>query len=517
LRSVSEKLRRAVVFFCSPVVVRGSELNEPQGTGFVISKARRLVATAAHVADASAVCKEPVYGILDGTSHRYRVERVWYHPGLMRVIDPGLAVRSSDPMDGEPGIGGPDVAVVQLSLDGPELPVEMQLADKAEWRSLEGQAVACLGYPVSVSDRLPSASRQPSALFTCARIGKPDLPSYDPVWATWMRSPGILFYKLEFGPGASGAPLLLPNGRVVGLVTGGEPSASANGMNRDYGHRADCVLELVGYHGIDPDKWKPLPQSAAPTDWGPDPNLERFRKAARLARESLEPLLARDYRFAIQKCDEALSLVPDYAGALYRRSKIYAFYLHLQWNVLNPEPRLAFAVAARRDASRSADLCAWPNDTQLYYCQAMILEARARSAPRTCARALERLDALSKRGWPYEPLSDADRAYLFNLRAQAHEFLGKLKEAESDYGESIRFEPDEGGSYLMRASLRQQMGRLDLAEEDRTKAEELGAVRDKRAAKPVSEPESLIPEVPGANGGTVDLDKSKGDVRPSAN
>jgi tetratricopeptide (TPR) repeat protein len=515
LLSVSEKLRRAVVLFGSSVAVEGSPHDELHGTGFVISRARRLVATTAHVADGIALRNERTFGILDGTSYRYRVERLWYHPGLVRVLDMGLSVRSSDPNDGDPFLGGPDVAVVQLSAGGPEFPREMELADQAELGKLDGQVVGSLAYELAVDERRPSRTQNASAAFTSARIAKPLLASSESKFWTRFYDSKLMLYNGEFGPGASGAPVFLPSGRVVGIVAGGETPTASDPISRDYGIPAQRLRELAGYHAIDRARWKLAPDSASREDWGPGPNIDRSRKAARLAGDSEEPLHARDYRGAIRKCNEALALAPDYARALYQRGRIYTLYLLDHWSVLDPEQRLAFAIAASRDASRSVDLYPRSNLAHLFCFQAIINVAWAKSAHRMCTRAVAGLDALPKRPWPYPPLSDDERAFLFNLRAQAHQFLGKLKEAEEDYALSIRADPDVPWWYQMRAQFWEQLGRASLAKADRMKAEELGAGEDDPPAKPISEPDSLLPEVPRGTGEMPDFDKIPRDVRSS--
>jgi tetratricopeptide (TPR) repeat protein len=236
-----------------------------------------------------------------------------------------------------------------------------------------------------------------------------------------------------------------------------------------------------------------------------------------LARESDAALDAGEYRAAIEKCTEALALAPNYAGALFSRGTVFTTYLRDRWYVLNPERRLALAGAAFRDGARSAEL--WPasNPARLNYYAAVIYLARARSAPDICKEALAGLDALLKRGWPYTPLTDYERAFRFNVRAQAHQFLGKLKEAEDDYARSIHANPGTPLWYQMRAQFWEQTGRADLAEKDWSQAEQLERGIDKSPVKPAAQPESRLPEIPRANGDIFDSDKSPRDTRSSPN
>jgi hypothetical protein len=91
------------------------------GTAFVISRKHRLLATAAHVAD-HAFEEDGMLAVPEGSTTEYHVVRVWFHPGIVRKLDEGLFARSERPDDGEIAYRVPDVAVIQLSDDGPELP-----------------------------------------------------------------------------------------------------------------------------------------------------------------------------------------------------------------------------------------------------------------------------------------------------------------------------------------------------------------------------------------------------------
>ncbi len=141
------------------------------GSGFVVSAKRRLIATAAHVADHFSG-EDELVAVADGTLATHLVRRVWYHPGLIRTLDGGLFARSDDPLDGETAYGGPDVAVIQLSDDGPELTAQVQLADAKELENLQGKTVGFLGYPVRTDDRSPSPSRAAAATFSACVIGQ---------------------------------------------------------------------------------------------------------------------------------------------------------------------------------------------------------------------------------------------------------------------------------------------------------------------------------------------------------
>jgi len=118
------------------------------------------------------------------------------------------------------------------------------------------------------------------------------------------------------------------------------------------------------------------------------------------------------------------------------------------------------------------------NETWLVHAQIIIYVARFNSLPEGFHNAREKLDEMLGDDWP-NSLTDRERSYAFNLRAQCHHFLGEMEQAEKDYGESIRLAPDEPRWYLNRAQFWEQQGRPELERADREKAQ---ALRRKRVA-----------------------------------
>ena len=141
-------------------------------TGFVISRRHRLVATPAHVAD-YAFQGGTMQAVLDGTTMAYPVVRRWYHPRLLRKLDDGLYARSDDPKDGEIQYPTCDLAVLQLSDAGQELPVELHLAEDEELRALEGQSVGLLSHSGSVAPVWSTAGQLVSARFSSSIVRPP--------------------------------------------------------------------------------------------------------------------------------------------------------------------------------------------------------------------------------------------------------------------------------------------------------------------------------------------------------
>ena len=249
LRSVAATVRRGVVFLLATDGPSVASHGSIRATGFVVSRKHRLIATAAHFADRFASGAREL-AIVDGTTQWYAVKRVWYHPGLLRVLDDGLYAVSYEPRDGEIAYGAADVAVLQLSDEGPELSAELRLASDEELKDLEGQIVGFLGYPAQVGDSLAERSQPDAAtFFTCAIELMNDV-TYNDRELVPMERRQYLWYDCELGPGGSGSPIFLANGHVVGLATDGIESEPTDAILPDRGLRVDCVRELLAYHKL---------------------------------------------------------------------------------------------------------------------------------------------------------------------------------------------------------------------------------------------------------------------------
>ncbi len=119
-----------------------------RGAAWVVSKKHRLLATNAHVADVLHEAGGKVFAILNGTSTLYKVERVWYHPGVRRWVDgssSGLHAEKPEAASVDPNC--PDIALLQLDSESPDLPVELNMAGPAAFSSLFAESAAILGYP----------------------------------------------------------------------------------------------------------------------------------------------------------------------------------------------------------------------------------------------------------------------------------------------------------------------------------------------------------------------------------
>ena len=155
LRSAAEKLRPGAVLLMAP--------NGFMGTGFVVSKKNRLLVTAGHLADD--LWTDGVWdgnnwkAFLDGTTLPYSVSRVWYHPRAERSLNGSVPSPSTTPNDGPIVSSRFDLAVLQLSENGPGLPSEWALAHGDELQDIDFRFVGYLSFIGKDDAHPPSASR----------------------------------------------------------------------------------------------------------------------------------------------------------------------------------------------------------------------------------------------------------------------------------------------------------------------------------------------------------------------
>jgi hypothetical protein len=447
-----------------------------RGTAFVISRKHRLLATTAHVADYD-LASGGLLAVPNGTADAVRVERIWYHPGIIRRLDEGLYARSDDPRDGELTLLCPDVAVLQLSEGGPELPAECDLAPDEGPRALDSQPVGLLGFPGDEGPFWPTESHKAAAKFTggvMTRVaGLPWDRGAPPGQGDWITS------SAKLGNGSSGGPLFLADGRVVGLYS--RPASEHPGSDT-CSVKSRCVKEIILYYRLG-DRVDGAPGRP---EWGPDPNLPRLRRAVELVREADALRRRGDYRAAGARCNEAIRSVPGYAWAYLQRSKVYLGYSATSWGALSFEERARYTRWAFDDSllcieilakspewmgPSRADTPAPSNDPYLIHAENMKNTSMLNDySPRGLRMTVGYIDAMIL---PRKGLDDADRAFALNCRAQCRRFLGEWDGARRDFDEAIRLAPDEPRWRINRALLWERLGRPDLAAEDRRAAERL--------------------------------------------
>lgn len=183
------------------------------GSGFVISKNARLIATSAHVARIIEE-KGVLYCRKLGLDHKYAVSRVWYHPLLKASLEATTVIADIGKSPSISGVPSLDVAIVRLDRSGPELPQECALADAPIDERLLSEGV---GVVYCSNDWL--GGRKP-VLGTA--FGSVDRSSrFSVKGADERRAWGLIDVSVKLQDGSSGSPVFLPNGDVVAIWTWG--------------------------------------------------------------------------------------------------------------------------------------------------------------------------------------------------------------------------------------------------------------------------------------------------------
>ena len=237
LAEIARRLEWAVMYLGA----RGGD----SGTAFVVSRKHRLLAACAHIAD---ILKESgrMLAIVNGSSMIYKVERAWYHPDYKRATKEGVFVRTAGRWLHFRDVLGPDIAVLQLSADGPDLPREFEIATPADLRRLAGTAVGVLGF----SGPWPLAGRRMTAVFKAGTVSL--VSDFTPEWDRAHRW-RLIDFTAPGGEGASGGPVFTREGRVIAMYAWSrfskrEPGDKGEGTAAAI--RIDALWELLRHHRL---------------------------------------------------------------------------------------------------------------------------------------------------------------------------------------------------------------------------------------------------------------------------
>jgi len=453
---------------CGPSVMLVGDLEHFTGTAFVISSKNRLLATNAHVADKFYELGSMV-ARANGTTKTYTVDRVWYHPGVVRKHDHSLEIRCQDPSHGEVVIGCPDVAVLHLA-DGPELPFEFTLATPEDLNELFAQHVAMLGYPAS--DRQPwlAAGENPQASFREGTVNQ--LTSLKACGSRDSREPQLVQHSISSWFGASGAPIFLANGHVV-AINAGVTTVRQGGLTRELplGVRIDCLWELIAYYNL--ANQLPIPVSEASL------HLDRYRQvddyemrchtAMALVNQCDRLMLMGDFQLALEKCNQALSLVPAYSKALRMRSKVRREYAGAQGANMLPEDKLRLLNKAFEDIRQYVK--AVPDDPWglIDACLTRTWIDWVRTGDSFNTEVQSQLTNLLETN----VLDAQQRAYALSVRTAA---IGYPTKCQADLDEALRLAPyglTGAMVYHSRARFWRNHGQPDTAETELSRAGEL--------------------------------------------
>jgi Trypsin-like peptidase domain len=436
--------------------------DDSHASGFIISPRHRLVVTAGHVADLL-VGRDSLFVVLEGNTEFRRVERVWYHPRIKRVLDFGLYATSFDKRDGPISLYSPDLAVVQLSNDGERIPDGSEARVDVGSNLAVDTLVGVLGYWNNDKVVTPTETKPATANFAIGTVC-PAIPRVGIVQPSFKE---FFLTKGAANPGASGGPVFLSDGRVVGVIMGAErDSGSPEHPGLGFGAPIAELDELVAYHRL--QAWVPGPAKTVTQrlDWGPDPRIGEFRRAVVQVHRARELRLCGRYTNAVEVCNEVLATTPEHRGALMERSKSYLYFLATRWGRLTIDERRRYARWALDDSQQCDRLDSAGNDVIIINLQNYMYDAVVRLDQSSFQFLVGATTRLLGMDWPGEPLSEHERSWVFSIRAQAHHFLHEIELARDDYDKSIRIEPEDPRWYLNRAQFwescdRPELGRLD--------------------------------------------------------
>lgn len=449
------------------------------GTAWVLSKEHRLLATNAHVADIRHEAGDSMIAIANNTDQVFTIDRVWYHPGVMRQVSAALSVRQSDPAAGSVDPLSPDVAVLHVA-DGAELPDELQMALQEEVDDCFAQPVAMLGFPGHDTSRWPALGEKAVATLREGVICR--LSDFYGNAGTASRELQYVQHSMASWFGFSGSPIFLTNGHVVALNNSARAvKQGAHQVELAFGIRVDCLWELLAYHGLSEHVPIPVDKSQLPLARyaQPDPQFERYQAARRLVLEG-QILFFDDRVSASKKYNEAIQLAPGYARAYRGRGGIYYIYSAGIWNAGErpTEQGLYYAQLALADYKKWLELAPTDNTAYIAYCNAVRAVSRETRGTIRHAQTAEIMNKLLAN----EALDPLDRALAIGFYVEAR---GYPEELLGDLNEAIRLAPFDPSPFEARRTYFHNHHYSDREEPDRARRDELRAAHtaDRRAWK----------------------------------
>jgi tetratricopeptide (TPR) repeat protein len=469
LGDVTRSIQQGIVLVGSP---KGGH-----GTAWVVSREHRLLVTNAHVADIMAKAGK-MAAIPNGTSDVYRVERIWYHPGVRRYLAGG-SVRSIDPREGSVDPLGPDLAVLQLAAGGPDLPVEWPLATPEELKDLFAQPAGIVGFPGHDTEGWPSLGDKAAATYHDGVISRiTDFrmsPSGPPEEQQYVQ------YTMATWPGFSGSPVFLSNGHVVAIHNMGRTVPGNNGVvaSIPYGVRVDCLWELLLHHKLDAMVKLPVDKSKLRiARWlERDERDEQLRKAISLVAEADRFVYTtEEFAKGVNKCLDAIKLAPNYPEAYFVRAHGFMNYWFKYKRQLSYEDQMKLLKNAAENADKYTVLA--PSDPRGVLLGCLILNNLGHASKDYSfnRKALNRLIQLANS----DNLTDYVQAEIHSNMGIACDNLDDKDEALRHHNEAIRLAPYEPMFYENRADFWHYLGRSDLEQADYAKAR---AIRQKNALR----------------------------------
>jgi tetratricopeptide (TPR) repeat protein len=316
LKDVMRQLQRSVFLVGSP--------DFGTGTAFVISREHRLLATNAHVADILFDGDGKMFAIANGDTTTCEIVETYYHPGVRRIAGE-ITVQSTDPAKGHVYPKSPDVAVLRLG-PGSELPPPLLMATPDELYDLMYDSVAMLGFPGHDTEGWPEAGHRPGATYRVGHISRLSDFLNDASLPPEQRQ--CLQHSMASWGGFSGSPIFLPNGHVVGLHNSAKTLSNESRIESlQYGVRVDCLWELLKRHDLLDEVTIPIEPTSINVERyaGPDVGAELLTRVRRLLAQARIDLSRHDEAAAIEKCNEAATLIPNFPPVYDVRYNAYNF------------------------------------------------------------------------------------------------------------------------------------------------------------------------------------------------
>jgi tetratricopeptide (TPR) repeat protein len=403
------------------------------GTAWVLSQEHRLLATNAHVADIFHKANGHMVAMINGDDRTFRIEETIYHPGVRRFAG-AITFRSTDSSAGGVDTSSPDVAILRIA-PGDPLPPALAMATPEELYDLDYESVAMLGFPGHDTKGWPEPGHVPGATFRVGHISRVS----DFLNDVTMPAPFLqqLQHSMPSWGGFSGSPIFLTNGHVIGLHNAGETLSNGSRVESlQYGIRVDCVWELLKQSGL----WDQVEISAEPTSVDverfslPDPVAPLVSQVRRLLAQARIDLNRHDELAAIEKCEAARKIIPNYGPTFDVLSNAYSFLAVYKFKPRSPE-----AIKCYEASLESATLArklepSFDHDIDEMVATMNVVNAKAPSGYQPFPGALEGLDSLIA----LEHIRFRDRAYAHRARAFA---LGFSREALADLEKANEIDP----------------------------------------------------------------------------
>jgi hypothetical protein len=449
------------------------------GTGFVISKEPRLVATNAHVADIFQK-KKQLFAYRNGAPGCYKVKRIWYHPGVERLPNRGLIIRSTDPRDGPVFTWSPDVAVLELDKDDSAFPDALPLASAREIEDLFGVPVGMVGFPGHDNTSWPSGDEPPAATFHEGMISRVTDFNLDPNASGRLRQ--FVQHTAQGFGGFSGSPLFTADGSVVAIHNSSRHDEDrGRKVTLNHGIRVDVLWELIAHHHLE----RMIPLQVARERLSverylrPDPTTQKFRRAQTSVVEARKLMARKGFAQAIDACTDAIQEMPNFGLPYKLRSISYReeCVSRQRKKSISQDERLNYNGKALADANRYCELC--PDDPRGYLTYALALTnyGNAKNQPRGVRKDYshsKKAITLMTKLINIDEIENAIRAEAYYIRGVARAHSRDRQGAYADISQAIRLRP-RPVYYRYRAAICKLAGRADMAEEDLQRARELEA------------------------------------------